>query len=376
MKRMLIILAVLLMIPGICFGAEDTGTEEYDEYLSSFDLSSFELLDDETTEFLDSLGLLDFNYENLTDISMSSVFEHIWNVLTQKADGPLKSGIIVIVFILLASFFRSFNSEINKSDMSSTFSTVSTLIISIFLTYNLTDCIGLCCSTIKLCSNFSFAFFPAFCIIVATSGSAMTSFSVNTTLLVLAQALNYISELIFIPITNCFLALGICSGIRQELNLNSTIRMLKRLITTAISTVSAIFVSILSVKTAVASKADALGLRSVRFAINSVVPVIGCSISEGLLSIQSYSSLIKTSVGVVGIIAVVSLFLPALIEVNLWRAVLSLASMCGDIFGDTASVRALETFKDALLIVDVLLILTMVTTIISIGILVAAKSGV
>lgn len=71
------------------------------------------------------------------------------------------------------------------------------------------------------------------------------------------------------------------------------------------------FVSFLSFKTAVASRADAIGLRSVRFIINSVVPVIGSSISEGLLSIQSYSSLIKTSVGAVGIAAIASIFLPA-----------------------------------------------------------------
>lgn len=373
MKRFLTVFLILLLIPFSAFGAEE---DEYNEYLNSFDLDSFELLDDETTEFLDSLGILDFNYENLTDISITSVLEHIWGVITQRVNGPLRSGLIVIVFILLASFFRSFSFELNKSDISQTFSTVSTLIISIFLTYNLTDCIGMCSSTIKLCSNFAFAFFPAFCIIVATSGSTLTSFSVNTTLLVLAQALNYISELIFIPITNCFLALGICSGIRQELNLGGTISTLKKVITTSISTVSAIFVSILSVKTAVASRADALGLRSVRFAINSVVPVIGSSISEGLLSIQSYSSLIKTSVGIVGIIAVVSIFLPSLIEVNMWRLILSIASISGEIFGDTASVKAVETFKDVLLIIDVLLILTMVTTIISIGILVAAKSVV
>ncbi|MGN1202167.1 MAG: hypothetical protein ACI4RF_02645, partial [Eubacterium sp.] len=205
MKRFLIITAIILLIPSACFGAEN---DEYNEYLNSFDLSSFELLDDDTIDFLETLGILDFDYDSITEISIKSVFEHIWNVITQKADGPLKGGITVIVFILIASFFRSFSTELSSSEISSTFSTVSTLIISIFLTYNLTDCIGLCCSTIKLCSNFSFAFFPAFCIIVSTSGSVMTSFSVNTTLLILAQALNYISELIFIPITNCFLALG------------------------------------------------------------------------------------------------------------------------------------------------------------------------
>jgi stage III sporulation protein AE len=372
MKRMIIVLVILLLVPSTCFASD---FDEYNEYLNSFDLSSFEVLDDDTKEFLESLGMLDFDFNNLTNLSVKTVFENIWNVITKNADGPIKSGIIVIVFILISSYFKSFSFQINKSDISNTFTTVSTLIISIFLAYSLSDCIILSCSSIKLCSDFSFAFFPAFCIIVATSGSAVTSFSVNTTLLILAQGLNYISELVFIPITNCFLALGICSGIRKELNLAGTIRTLKKIITTSISTVSAIFVSILSIKTAVASRADALGLRSVRFVINSVVPVIGNSISEGLLSIQSYSSLIKTSVGIVGIIAVSAIFLPSLIEVNLWRLILSIATMCGDIFGDSSSVSAIETFKDVLLIIDVLLILTMVTTIISIGILVASKSG-
>lgn len=372
MKRFLITLLILISIPSAIFAAD----EDYSEYINSFDLSSFDTLDDSTKDFLDSLGVLDFDYESLTNMSVKDVFEHIVDIVLMKMDGPLKSGIVVIVLIMLSSFFKSFNTELGSTGISSSYQSITTLVISIFLVYRLIDCIALSCSTIKLCANFSFAFFPAFCIIVATSGSTMTSFSVNTTLLILSQGLNYISDLLFLPLVNCFLALGICSGIRQELNLNSAISMLKKIITGAVSTVSALFVSVLSIKTAVASRADALGLRSVRFAINSVVPVIGSSISEGLLSIQSYSSLIKTSVGIVGILAVAVIFLPALIEVNMWRIVLSFAGMCGDLFGDAQSSKAVETFKDTLLIIDVLLILTMVTTIISIGILVAAKTAV
>lgn len=370
MKRFVICLLLLLSVPTVCF------SQEYSDYINSFDLSSFEILDKDTKDFLDELGVSGFNYENISDISLKDVGSYIISLIMKKVDGPLKSGITVLVFVILSSFFQSFNTGINNNETASVFSTISTLIISIFLVSRVTGCLALCCSTIKICSDFAFAFFPAFCIIVSTSGGAVTSFSTNTTLLILAQALNYISEFIFIPVTNCFLALGICSGIRKELNLGGIITMLKKLITTAISTLSAIFVSILSVKTAVASRADALGLRSVRFAINSVVPIIGSSISEGLLSIQSYSSLIKTSVGVVGIIAVFAVFLPALAEVNIWRAVLSVSGLCGEVFGDESSVNAIKTFKDTLLIVDVLLILTMVTTIISIGILVAAKTAV
>lgn len=370
MKRFVIIFLLLIIVP---FNAYSLESDEYDTYVDSFDLSAFDELDSDTKEFLEALEIDDFDYNSISDISVSDVVSHIFNLITQRAQAPVKSAVIIIAYIILSSFFSSLSSEL-ESGLSSVYSTISALVISIFLAYRLTDCITLSYQTIKLCSDFAFAFFPAFCIITATAGSTMTSFSVNTTLLILAQGLNYIAELFFVPVTNCFLALGICSGVRTELNLSGAISMLKRVITTGISTLSAIFVSILSVKTAVASKADAIGLRSIRFAINSVVPVIGSSISEGLLSIQSYSSLIKTSVGVVGIIAVVSIFLPALIEVNLWRLVLSVSGVTAEIFSDVSTSKTVAAFKDALLIIDVLLILTMVTTIISIGILVAAKA--
>lgn len=371
MKRFLITLIIILLIPFTAL-AQDS---EYEGYLESFDLSAFESLDDETREFLDDLGITDFDYEKISQISVSDIFKYIFEVLTNKTQGPIKAGLTVICFVIVSAFFRSFGNEITKSDMSSFFSTVTALVISVFLAVKLADCVNLCCSTIRLCSNFAFAFFPTFCLIVATSGGSVTSLSVNTMLLSLAQGLNFISETVFVPLTNCFLALGICSGLRQELNIGGFIQFFKKLITMSISTLSAVFVSILSVKTAVASKTDALGLRSIRFAINSVVPVIGSSISEGLLSIQSYSGLIKTSVGIVGIIAVVCIFLPSVIEIALWRGMLFVAKMCASVFDDTALSKTVESFGDALLIINVILILCMVTTVISIGILIAAKTG-
>ena len=170
------------------------------------------------------------------------------------------------------------------------------------------------------------------------------------------------------------MGISVCSSIRRDLNMGSIVSALRNLITKAISALSASFVSYLSLKTAVASRADALGLRSVRFAINSVVPIIGSSISEGLLSIQSYSSLIKTSVGIVGIIAISAIFLPAIINITLWRLSISAANICSKVFFDSESSTVLETFSSVLLIINVLLILSMVTTIISLGILVASKT--
>ena len=319
MKRTIKIISVLsiiiiLLMPNTCLANNEI---DYKSKLNDYDLSSFELLDDDASNLLKDLGIDDFNYENISNISFNQVLKYIISIFSNKAQTPIKCCLILVCFVILSSIVKSFDMRLSSDSISELYATVSNLVIAIFLLSQIYDSVKFACSSIKICSNFTYAFFPVFCVIVSA---------------------------------------------------------LKNLITKSISALSAIFVSYLSLKTAVASRADALGLRSVRFAINSIVPIIGSSISEGLLSIQSYSSLIKTSVGIVGIIAIVAVFLPAIINITLWRLSISVANICSKVFFDSESATVFDAFLSVLLIINVLLILSMVTTIISLGILVASKT--
>ena len=343
--------------------------------LESFDLSSFEELDSESRRMLDELGLSDFDYNSIVELSVSDFLLAVKDVMASGLKAPLASAGAVLIIILLSSIFQGFKQTLGSSQISSALSTVSAVLVSLLLISGLKETLAASSAAISVSADFVYAFVPAFCIIVAASGNTLAAFSTNTLLLSLAQALNFISENIFIPLSNCFLALGICSGIRNELNLGALVENCKKYLVTAVSVAATAFVSILSVKTAVASRADAIGLRSVRFAINSVVPVIGGAISEGLLSIQAYSSLIKSSVGVAGIAAVALVFLPAIIEVAFWRLFLNICSVVSQIFSDRSVTCVLKAFSDSLLVMNVILILSMVTTVISIGILIAARGS-
>ena len=376
MKRFLLgifAFILFLMLPITAYAVEE---DEYDQQLENYDLSFFDELDGDTVDLLEELGLTDFDYNALVDFSLSDLIESLKNIFIGSTQTPLQACVIILVFIILSSFFKNMRSTLEDGEMGSMFSTVSALIIAAVLAVKMKNTISISCTSISVCANFIYAFIPAFCIIVATSGNTLAAFSTNTMLLSMAQVLNFISKNIFVPLTNCFLAVSICSGLRSELNLKSVLAFMKRYITTGISLCATAFVSVLSIKTAVAARADMLGIRSIRFAINSVVPVIGGSISEGLLTIQSYSSLIRSSVGVIGIIAVVLVFLPAIIEVALWRFFLGLSDLISEVFGDDSVSLVIKGFCDAMMIMEVILILSMVTTVISIGILIAAKGSV
>lgn len=374
MKKTAIFLCALLLfllIP-ISSYSMDYSEEEYNETLSSYDLSSFEKeLDADTYKMLDELGVLDFSYESITGLSFNDIVGLLKSLFQKKAELPIKSSVTVLIFILLSAFLQSLKAESDDS-VNMIYSTATALLVATVVLVKLTSTVSLASMAISVASNFVYAFIPVFCSIVVASGGITTGVSTNTTLLILAQGLSFISSNVFMPIVNCYLALGVTSSLRYELNLDKLLSSVKKIITTCISFVSGVFVSVLSVKTAVAGRADMLGLRSIRFAINSVVPVIGSSISEGLLSIQAYSSLIKSSVGIVGVMAVVLVFLPSIIEVVLWRISLTLCVIVSDIFGDKSVSAVLNAFLNTLLLINVILILSMVTTVISFGILIAA----
>lgn len=374
MKKTAIFLCALLLfllIP-ISSYSMDYSEEEYNKTLSSYDLSSFEKeLDADTYKMLDELGVLDFSYESITGLSFNDIVGLLKSLFQKKAELPIKSSVTVLIFILLSAFLQNLKAESDDS-VNMIYSTATALLVATVVLVKLTSTVSLASMAISVASNFVYAFIPVFCSIVVASGGITTGFSTNTTLLILAQGLSFISSNVFMPIVNCYLALGVTSSLRYELNLDKLLSSVKKIITTCISFVSGVFVSVLSVKTAVAGRADMFGLRSIRFAINSVVPVIGSSISEGLLSIQAYSSLIKSSVGIVGVMAVVLVFLPSIIEVVLWRISLTLCVIVSDIFGDKSVSAVLNAFLNTLLLINVILILSMVTTVISFGILIAA----
>lgn len=382
MKKSVILILFLflaLSVPVRAMGAETQQIEQdtYSKYLDQYDVDSiYDSVPQDALDLLDELGMQDFDFENILDLTPQKLWHVLQSVAEGRFKGPLTACAGMILLILFSAFLQSLKTTVKSDMLSNVFSVACSVITAVILSVEISDAISLASSTIKMCADFIYGFVPVFGILVAVSGGITASFSTNALLLGLAQFLNFLSGNLFVPVISCYLALGLSNGIRPELHLTAITSAVKKYISAAVSLAATGFVSILSIKTAVASRADALGLRSARFAINSVVPVIGSAISEGLLSIQSYSSLIKSTVGIVGIVVIVLIFLPALLEILIWKFFLSVSSIASEMFEDRSVLAVLQAFQGALLLMLIVLILSLVTTVISFGILIAVKNQV
>lgn len=375
MKKLMIFLFTLLLLlatPVVSYAQQTDEAQLRDEYQLD---ALYDSVPDDTKDLLDSLGLDNVDYTNIVDISFGQILKTVEQVLLGIYKGPLSSALSVIAIIILSSLIKGFSTSFSESTLAPVLSASASVFTAVILILQVSACISNTCSVIDMSAKFTLVFIPIFVFLVAASGCPLSAVGFNSLIFGLAQLLSNLSGLLLMPVANIFLGLGITAGIKPELHLSTITAFIKKNLILILSFATTIFMTIVSIKSNVASGVDALGDKSLRFALSSFVPVIGSTISEGLASIKGYVSLMKSAAGIFSIITLFLIYLPALLELIIWNISLSLCGLCSDLFEEKSVGGIVKAVQDTLSILLVILILCMVTTIVSIGIMIGVKAG-
>lgn len=83
--------------------------------------------------------------------------------------------------------------------------------------------------------------------------------------------------------------------------------LLKWGVTSALTTIMLAFVGYLTVSGVIAGSADAVAIKAAKFAVSGMVPVVGGILSDAAETVLAGAGLLKNSVGVFGMLAVLSM---------------------------------------------------------------------
>ena len=103
-----------------------------------------------------------------------------------------------------------------------------------------------------------------------------------------------------------------------------------------------ILTSSLVAQNIIASKADGMAMRGAKFAASSFIPVSGGTVSSTLGTLASSVEMIRGSVGVIGIIAIIFMLLPTVIELAIMRLICSISEFAAGMLSCTGEQRLLS----------------------------------
>lgn len=292
-----------------------------------------DVLPEETRELLHRLGIDSLQKENFTDIDVSSWWEQLWALLWRQGRGPLGVFGLLLGTVLLCAFSDGMRHTAGSASVSGMFGTVGMLAACSAVLIPLSACITEAAEAMKSTSVFMLSFVPVYAGILLTGGQGVAAASYQSIVLTASELFSALAVYGIVPLTGVSLALGVTGAASPELRLGTVGNFVSKVSGWSLGIIATLFTGLLSLQTLVGTAADTLSARAIKFSLSSFVPVVGGSLGEAFSTVRGCLTLLKSTVGAFGIIAVALLILPPLFSCILWSLSLGVGGMCAEMFG-------------------------------------------
>lgn len=299
-------------------------------------LGKEELMDEvpeSAKEFLKEANLFDLSPETLLQLSPQDFFQLIWQTFLHQLQQPMQTLGMITAVVILCAMLSGLKSAVAENSLSQIYSTVAVLCILTSVIVPILDCIVNTSVAVKDASTFMLTFIPVFAASLTAAGQPITGATYNLFLFSTCQAVSQIVAQMLIPLMGIYLALCVVGAVVPNIKISSATATIKSIVSWVLGFMVTVFVGLLSIQSLVSGSADNVTTKAAKFVIGSFVPVVGGALSDAFLAAQGCLRLIKTSVGMYGILVALFIFLPVLVQTVLWYFMTGIAGIAGDILG-------------------------------------------
>lgn len=294
-------------------------------------------------------------------------FEYLKDFILFSITSPLAITGVILVTIIVCALCASMTDNNLQSNHS--LNTIATLSVISVLILPINSILNSVVDTVFAITVFMGIFIPIFAGILIAALKSSTATVYSSVMFFTCEAITYSCKNYVLPFTNCFIALSVSSGISGSVRLDGIIRIVKKLAYIIIGVAMALFLAVLSIQGVVSSATDNIASKTAKFFISSFVPIIGPSISESLGSLKECISLLKSSVGIYAVIAILLTILPLLISTVIYKLSLTLCADIAEMFFVDSIKNVLTALNQALSLILAVLLCVSIMFIFSITII-------
>lgn len=370
MKNVKIIIFTLLFMFLVSLTAF-AGDGDIDSYKNEFSYDEMiSAIDSSVIEILSEMGITEISYENIFSVTPQKVLDSFYNIFTGSLKAPFKyflltTGVMAIMALLT-----------NLSRSPETVTLIGSSCVACILAVPVVSLVSRSFSVLETLSVFTTAFSGVFCAVTSAAGGVIqgTSFlgmnvAINSILSVLVSSFSK-------PLSNCMCALSFLSCFNIKTFSERISDLIKKCYIFILGLTTTLFSGVSAIKSVLGSSADSVAVRGVKFLVGRSLPLVGGVVSESYQSIIASLGLIKSTVGVFGIITVAITVLPIILELSAWWISLSFISTTSEIFGSFKIENLINIFKDVIILLIATIAFSALLFIISCGFMLIFKGRV
>lgn len=362
MKKIISIVIIFLAFAAFspfAYAEENTQQADNSQILGELSDDMHSYTDDDVNETLEENDISLENPESIKNISFGGIVRHIAELFENAVKSPvIMLGKILAITVLCVT---AENMCPENSQVSGAFKMLGVLAV-ITVTYeSIYSSVTLVQNAIDRISGFVISYTPVFSSIAAVGGSTAVSASYYAMTLMACEIITVIGNKVIMPFVSIVTAMSVISAVNPRLNFSGAAESVKKACHWILGGGSSLFVGLLSIQGIAGSATDSLASKTAKFAASSFIPIVGGAVSEGYSAIKGSLGIIRSSVGVMGIVIIAIIVLPPMVSIAASKLMISISQIISGLFSQRECSQLLKSINAVLSIsLSVLVCLSLV----------------
>ena len=340
MKKILILVLLLILIPNISIATEQI----IDDQMEALNLSSFITEGEKyTKETFPDLNVEDLITNSLTgQIDNSILYKALLKLLGKEVVSSITMLGSILVIIVLHSILKSIGENLGNDSVSKIAYFIEYILIITIIMSNFATIITTIQNTISNLVGFMNTLVPILIALIIATGQVASGALIQPILIFAIVFIGNIINLIVLPIVTVSMVLSIVSNISDKIQIGNLAKFFKSSVTWFLGFVITIFVGLLSLEGTLTSSVDGLTIKGIKTAASTFIPVVGKALGDSVDTVLGATSLIKNSVGFVGIIIVIGICVLPIIKLIVLNVMYSFVGAISEPLADKKIVNVIN----------------------------------
>lgn len=306
-------------------------------------------------------GQLDLNPVTIINRAKDMVFDEIDGIKPMLKSILLISVVAGILRVLGDSFSGK---ETGEAAFFVCFAMISVTCVSVF-----SEAVGYGARVVHGLCEFITKFEPILMGLLLSSGSLTQAAAFQPVLAASVYILGILVDKCILPMTYFSAILGIVNNIGKRVEIGTLNKLLTSVSKWILTGVLTLFSAILTLYGFGTSALNTVAAKGIKFAVGSLVPVVGSLLSDTVETVISGTNLLKNAVGTAGMITVIVMSAVPVIKVWIMMMLLKVTAAFCEPFSDKRITGVLLSVADAVSAVFQMVVTAGMLFIISIGII-------
>lgn len=341
-----VILMVLLCLFPVCAcagQADDILSDQFKEY----DFSDADNLYAEYSDQGSFSGIIQDILAGNFNPSSEGFLQNVVNMVVPNLNGYLLNFVLLFGICLLLSAIHKLNVE-TAAKTSEIVTTVTNAVFTIILFSGFFSVIKNASEAVGGLSKALDTIIPVLTVAMIASGSGSTAAVLNPESAVLSQFINNIITTLVLPAVIILAVFIILDAVFTKDKFGGVIAFGKSLLSWVVGILFTFYASVVSIKGLAAASYDGISLRTMRYAVNNSVPLVGSLIGDGVNLALACCSMLKSAIGIAAFILIVLSVLSPLLSMLVYMLLLKAFGACVSPFAPAQTITLVNSLSELL----------------------------